>query len=195
MKKIIGFLLCFSLSFPGISQNIDIDILKNINLNRNENLDPTFQFISNTVTPISVGTPVIILTLGLLEKDKDMTQYGLFIAETLIVSTLITNVLKFSVDRPRPYETYAFIDNVIDPSSSSFPSGHTSAAFATATSLSLSYPKWYVIAPSFLWASSVGYSRMDLGVHYPSDVIVGAIVGAGSAYLCYFINKKVFHKK
>jgi membrane-associated phospholipid phosphatase len=52
------------------------------------------------------------------------------------------------------------------------------AAFALATSLSLSYPKCYIIVPSFAWASSVGYSRMDLGVHYPSDVLAGAIVGA-----------------
>jgi membrane-associated phospholipid phosphatase len=73
--------------------------------------------------------------------------------------------------------------------SPSFPSGHTSDAFATATSLSIAFPKWYVIAPSFLWACSVGYSRMDLGVHYPSDVMAGAIIGAGSAYLCYKANR------
>lgn len=74
------------------------------------------------------------------------------------------------------------------------PSGHTSTAFATATSLSLAYPKWYVVAPSFVWAGAIGYSRMHLGVHYPSDVLAGAIVGSGSAYLTYkanqWINKK-----
>ncbi|REG87049.1 phosphatase PAP2 family protein [Algoriphagus antarcticus] len=195
MKKLISLLLFLSVSVPGFSQNLDIDILKNINLNRNENLDPSFQFISNTVTPISIATPVIILSVGLLEKNKETTQKGLFIAETLLVSTFINTAFKYSVNRPRPYETYIFIENVLDPDTPSFPSGHTSAAFATATTLSLSYPKWYIIAPSFLWASTVGYSRMDLGVHYPSDVLVGAVVGAGSAYLCYFINKKVFHKK
>lgn len=195
MKKIVSLLIFLSLSVPGFSQNLDIDILKNINLNRNEKLDPAFEFISNTVTPISIATPAIILSVGLLEKNKEMTNKGLFIAETLVVSTLITTVIKYSVNRPRPYQTYPSIDNVLDPSSPSFPSGHTSAAFATATSVSLSYPRWYVIAPSFIWASTVAYSRMDLGVHYPSDVLVGAIVGAGSAYLSYYINKKVFHKK
>jgi membrane-associated phospholipid phosphatase len=54
--------------------------------------------------------------------------------------------------------------------------------------LSLAFPKWYVIAPSFLWASTVGYSRMSFGVHYPSDVFVGAIIGAGTAFLTYKIN-------
>lgn len=79
------------------------------------------------------------------------------------------------------------------------PSGHTSLAFATATSLTLKYPKWYVAAPSYFWACSVGYSRMNLGVHYPSDIVAGALLGAGSAYLTYLVNdffrKKMDNKK
>ncbi len=195
MKNLVSLLLFLSLSVPGFSQNFDINVLKNINLNRNEKLDPTFKFISNSVTPISLGAPVLILAVGLIEKDHEVTQKGLIVAETLIVSTLITTALKYSVNRTRPFETYSFIDNVIIEDSPSFPSGHTSSAFATATSLSLAYPKWYVIAPSFVWASAVGYSRLDLGVHYPSDVLIGALVGTGSAYLCYIVNKKVFRKK
>jgi membrane-associated phospholipid phosphatase len=60
-----------------------------------------------------------------------------------------------------------------------------------ATSLSLQYPKWYVIAPAYLYAGTVAYSRMDLGVHYPSDVLSGAIIGSGSAYITYKINRKI----
>jgi len=195
MKNIFACLFFLSISFNGFSQNLDIDILKNINLNRNENLDQTFEFISNTITPISLGAPVLILSIGLIKKDHDITRDGLIIAESILVSTLITSALKYSVDRTRPYDTYPFIDNVIFANGPSFPSGHTSAAFTTATSLSLAYPEWYVIAPSFAWASAVGYSRLDLGVHYPSDVLVGPIVGTGSAYLCYFVNKKLLNKK
>ena len=76
----------------------------------------------------------------------------------------------------------------------SFPSGHVSAAFCTATSLSLRFHKWYVIAPSFLWATSVGWARMYQGVHYPSDVLAGAIVGAGSAWLGYKIQHRMEKK-
>jgi membrane-associated phospholipid phosphatase len=61
--------------------------------------------------------------------------------------------------------------------------------------LSIAFPKWYVIAPSFLWASGVGYSRMHLGVHYPSDVLVGALVGSGTAFLTHFLNKKILAKR
>ena len=74
-------------------------------------------------------------------------------------------------------------------SSYSFPSGHTSSAFCTATSLSLLFPKWYVAVPSYLYAATVGYARMYQGVHYPSDVLVGALVGAGSAWISYKVEK------
>jgi membrane-associated phospholipid phosphatase len=91
---------------------------------------------------------------------------------------------------------YSDIQNVTSGLDPSFPSGHTSMAFSLATSVSLAYPKWYVIFPSYLWAGAVGYSRMDLGVHYPSDVLFGAALGAGSAYLCHIIiNLKLMHKK
>ena len=86
------------------------------------------------------------------------------------------------------------LDQQAKAGSWSFPSGHTSSAFALATSLSIVYPKWYVIVPSYLWASSVGYSRMHLGVHYPSDVLAGALVGTGSAFLSHALNKCI-HKK
>jgi membrane-associated phospholipid phosphatase len=93
------------------------------------------------------------------------------------------------IKRERPYLRYSGLEPVVFESSYSMPSGHTSTAFATATSLSMAYPKWYVIVPSFAWASSVGYSRMHLGVHYPSDVFIGAIVGSGSAFLTHKANQ------
>ena len=71
----------------------------------------------------------------------------------------------------------------------SFPSGHTASAFALATSLCIKYPKWYVIAPSALWACSVGVSRMNEGLHYPSDVLAGAAIGAGCAIVNIYVNR------
>jgi len=53
-------------------------------------------------------------------------------------------------------------------------------AFATATTLSIPYKKWYVTVPAYVWASSVGYSGRYLGRHFPSDVLAGAAEGIGS---------------
>lgn len=195
MSKIISlivFLFCFSISN---AQNSDIDLLEKININRNTDLDPFMKGITNSAVPISLGTPIVIYAVGLIEKDSTTKKKAIFIAETAGASLFITLAMKSITKRDRPYVTYPEIDNVVDESGYSFPSGHTSAAFATATSLSMAYPKWYVIAPSFLWAGTVGYSRMHLGVHYPTDVLAGAIVGSGSAYLCYKLNKWINKKR
>ena len=100
-----------------------------------------------------------------------------------------TYALKYIVKRPRPYITHPDINALNTEGSPSFPSGHTSAAFGLATSLSLHYPKWYVVVPSFAWAGLTGYSRMYLGVHYPTDVLAGAALGASTAWLGWKINK------
>lgn len=193
-KLIYLFILLFFFSISN-AQNPDIDLLEKINLNRNTNLDPLMKGVTNSAFPISIGTPVIIYAVGLIEKDSTAKKKAIFIGETLAVSAFITYALKNSIKKDRPYETYPQIDNVVEESSYSFPSGHTSSAFATATSLSMAYPKWYVIAPSFVWAGAVGYSRMHLGVHYPSDVLAGALIGSGSAFLCYKLNKWINKKR
>ncbi len=196
MHQKIGFLIAILLCVNAAdAQNFDIDLLRDINLNRNESLDPTFKAITNSTVPISVATPILIYSVGLIKKDSLTKQHALFIGETFLASAFITVALKEVVKRDRPYVTYPDIENVVSSTGYSMPSGHTSIAFATATSLSMAYPKWYVIAPSFAWASAVGYSRMHLGVHYPTDVFVGAVIGSGSAYLTHKVNKWLNKKK
>lgn len=195
MKYTIVLFFMFSISIKSFTQNLDINILKELNVNRNESLDPSFRFITNSGTPISIATPVIIFGTSLLTKDSSLRQKSYYLAEAFLASAVISLSMKFAIKRDRPFVTYPFIEKASSGGSYSFPSGHTSTAFATATSLSIAFPKWYVIAPSMLWASSVGYSRMHLGVHYPSDVLAGAIVGAGSAWLTYKLNEWYRNKR
>ncbi len=180
--------------FSGYSQNFDINLLRDINQNRNKNFDGFFRGVTNSASPVAFGTPVILYGVGLLKKDANLKKSALYIGASVVTSSFITTIMKYSVKRTRPFITYPDIEKVTSGGSYSFPSGHTSDAFSLATSVTIAYPKWYIIVPAYGWASAVAYSRMDLGVHYPSDVLAGAVIGAGSAYLCYkaqhWINKK-----
>ncbi len=189
MRKIVFFIMLLVTITNVKAQNFDINVLRDINLHRDKSLDSGFKLLSNSDAAICIATPIAIYSIGLIKKEQNIKEKGIFIGETFLVSTFITTAMKYSFKRARPFTTYPDIDKQSDGGSYSFPSGHTSSAFATATSLSMAFPKWYVIVPSFVWASAVGYSRMDLGVHYPTDVLAGAIVGSGSAYLTYKLNK------
>jgi membrane-associated phospholipid phosphatase len=168
------------------AQNADINLLRTI-----YSPHPTVAsvFISNSTTYVAMSVPVIMGVTALIENNDSLLKSAIYVGTSLGVDAVLTYSLKQLVARPRPYITYPDIQPTEPETSMSFPSGHTSFAFATATALSLSCPKWYVIVPSYAWACSVGYSRMNLGVHYPSDVLAGALLGAGSAYLTYEANK------
>lgn len=107
-----------------------------------------------------------------------------------MLNQVLTSGFKFTFQRQRPYVRHGDLivkKQVTGPFS--FPSGHTSSAFALATSLTLWQPKWYVAGPSFLYAGLVAWSRMYLGVHYPSDVWGGIIIGVGSSFLIWGIDR------
>ena len=187
-KKVLVCL--FSFFLIGLqAQNFDYQTLKNISKHRSPADDGFNHFISNTAPYLSVGTPILMYGIGLIEHDKDLQNKSLVIGVSVAATIVETYALKYIIKRPRPYITYPHLSHLDTEGSPSFPSGHTSAAFALATSASLNYPKWYVIVPSFAWAGLTGYSRMYLGVHYPTDVLAGAALGAGTAWLGWKVNK------
>jgi undecaprenyl-diphosphatase len=95
----------------------------------------------------------------------------------LTATYLVQQLLKPVFRRQRPFVDREVLVVGIKPKDASFPSGHTAASFAAATALATFYPK---AAPlSFTLAGGVGLSRIYLGHHFPSDVAVGATIGAG----------------
>jgi membrane-associated phospholipid phosphatase len=199
MIKSLPLIVCFLFLSKVNCQNADIDLLKKINGRYTISGGKTMIFITKSDNPVAFGLPAVLFITGIVKKDKGMIWNSGEMMTATLMNGVVTASMKLGFDRPRPSVTYPNdIVKYTKAGSHSFPSGHTSMAFATATSISLMYPKWYVIAPAYTWATAVGYSRLYLGVHYPSDVLVGAIIGSassvGAQYLFRFLKNK-YQKK
>lgn len=169
-------------------QQWDNRVLEHLAATRTPGQTAVFQFLSRENNYVNAAVPAGLLIAGLIRNDAPMRQNALYVASSGIVTALANYIIKQCFRRPRPFLVDIRLTPVYRPGEFSFPSGHTSLSFSTATALSRAYPKWYVIAPSFLWASAVGYSRMYLGVHNPSDVIGGALLGTGTAFAMGFVR-------
>ncbi|NLD36840.1 MAG: phosphatase PAP2 family protein [Desulfatiglans sp.] len=100
-------------------------------------------------------------------------------------------IIKRCAKRFRPYEVNKNIKNRIMPSERfSLPSGHTAAAWVIAILVALYYP--ILAIPVFIWATLVGISRVYLGVHYPTDILAGFILGTLSAVSSILIKGQIF---
>jgi membrane-associated phospholipid phosphatase len=158
--------------------------------------------VSDALLPLMIGTPVLLYAYGRLPIALfDDTNYnyryaaesGLQLAVTSAATYGITLILKDLVGRQRPYQAYpGCITGYETDSDGSWPSGHSAGSAALATTLSLRYPNWYVIAPSVLYALYTGFARMHLGMHYLTDVLGGYVLGAGIALIVNEFNDEMF---
>lgn len=185
--RILVTMLCWLICTGGRAQNWDINTVETLN---GWHVHGLSRSLSVTGIALPVGIPTVMGIYALAKKDIPLLKDAVYIGTSVIEAVGITYGMKYAFDRRRPYVKYPGLIHPIQPEDSpSFPSGHTAAAFSLATSLSITYPKWYVIAPSAVWACGVGFARMNQGVHYPSDVIAGAAIGVGCAFLNVYVNK------
>jgi membrane-associated phospholipid phosphatase len=175
---------------PGL-QRLDNDIMVDLAAHRTPEQTSIMLFLSHTNLYGNAAVPAGLLVGGLVTGNQQMRENALYVASSSVISYGAVLLIKNLIKRPRPYRQNIQITAVYPAGGYSFPSGHASSSMSTATALSIAYPKWYVIAPAFLWSSSVTYSRMYLGLHYPTDVATGALFGAGTAaYFNYLKNRK-----
>lgn len=144
-------------------------------------LDTIMPYVSKLGGAIFVALlPITLMILG----EGKIRLIGAEIFESLFISHLVVRIIKRTFMRVRPYDAleqvYIFGNKLRDYS---FPSGHTTASFSIATIVILNVS--YLMMPMILFASLVGVSRIYIGVHYPSDVIVGAVLGTVTSMITY----------
>lgn len=159
--------------------------------------------IMTTITTLG-DEGIIFIVLGLvLLCTKKYRKAGISVLIALVVMLVFNNlVLKELIARPRPFnldpeiydwwhEVYKYPHfNIHQPSSYSFPSGHTSSAFAAAIAVLCHDRK--IGIPTTIFAAIMGFSRIYVEVHYCTDVIGGAIVGIIYALIGVLIAKLLY---
>ena len=138
---------------------------------------------------IAIG--VLFLLMGF--KNKVWVKRGLLVLFSLGANAVVCNLLlKPLVDRTRPYDLLGY-DILISPvGDASFPSGHTSASFAAATAIYAINKKWGMAA--YIFAAVMGFSRLYLGVHFPTDVLAGTAIGVVMAKVVLALMQKKWRK-
>lgn len=129
------------------------------------------------VTLLGEGGIFWIAVAVILLFFKKTRRSGICIGASLLIGVIVGNgIIKNVVARPRPYDAIEGIESVVSHLSDySFPSGHSLCCFEAATALAMNRTKWAI--PAYVGAVLVAVSRLFLFVHYPTDVICGALLG------------------
>ena len=172
---------------------------------RSDFLDPIVKFITHSGDHGYLWIALLVILLC-IPKTRRAALIG---AVTLLLTFIVTNLcLKPLIGRTRPYEVIEGLTRIIEKQSDrSFPSGHTANSMAVGVSLwlvsrkyellgdkNLYFPKaagWAVL----VWSVLVGLSRLYVGVHYPTDVLGGAIIAIINAVIVLGVYKKLIEKK
>ena len=160
---------------------------------------PTFTKIAMDITALGSTTVLILVSLGgfLLFSFKNRTDLGFHLISAAAGAGLLSKLMKNQYERPRP----PFIGRLVDVQGYSYPSGHSLAAASVYLTLALIafsfYPKKthriIIFSLVVLLIALIGYSRVYLGVHFPTDVFAGILLGSSWALLVSYFNPKILN--
>ena len=145
-------------------------------------LDPVVSFYTKMG---DAGILFIALSLAML-LYRPTRKAGALALGAMVLGLLVTNVtIKPLVERARPWLDWPIVPLVTEGDPNSFPSGHTCAAFAAGLSWARALPWRWGRTAAVIAAVCMGLSRLYVGVHYPTDVLVGAVIGALCAWVVW----------
>ena len=178
-------------TFPlGSVTSVDRHVLTWIVDHRLSFLNPLMVGITYLATGGTVWVALAVVIAWRLRRP--LVPTGILAAVCVWGADAVSHLLKATTNRPRPYVAMPHLHTLISrPTSNSFPSSHATTAFAGAVVLSFLLPR---LCPLFLTAAAlVAFSRLYVGVHYPTDVIAGAAIGAAfaSVVIVLAINTRV----
>lgn len=159
---------------------------------RNPVLDPVMKVITSLNNYGIIWIAIIVIMLCFKKTRKT----GILCACALLLELLMNDCfIKPLVARVRPYDAVEGLTRIIEKQKDySFPSGHTASSFACAFIICRTQPKKYGIA-SVVFASLIAFSRLYVGVHYPSDVIGGILLGIAAGLIVYGVYSLIVKKR
>ncbi|MCW1301549.1 MAG: phosphatase PAP2 family protein [Candidatus Parvarchaeota archaeon] len=198
--KIIGFSLIalffvvFLLVYLGVSKSFDDSLFNLINQRLNVPfLDKFFEYASlYGRTYFWIPVVAILWIFG----SRDYKKAALMMAIVFIIIIIVGLAIKAVYFRPRPFDSISSAITLLPrPTDSSFPSGHALIVIGGATVALLMLKKRYSL-PLLIEALVVTYSRVYVGLHYPTDILAGSFLGAGIAIVAvyYLKDSKIFYK-
>lgn len=138
--------------------------------------------------------PVIFLGLVFFSSYSRREKWILLVvagAASVIARFGVAELIRLFYHRPRPFLVLPDVHALFTDSAWSFPSGHATFFFAFSTAVYLYNKKWGI--GFFVATVLITVSRVIAGVHYPSDIIGGAIIGIIVAYITVYIARRVVH--
>ncbi|MDP3143243.1 MAG: phosphatase PAP2 family protein [Candidatus Omnitrophota bacterium] len=150
--------------------------------------NPVFDFLFPLITrsaEIVVFFPLCLLIL-IWDKKKGK-RITMLLVIAYLLSRLSTLFLKHLTHRPRPFLIYPDLNVLGKAIFSAFPSGHVTLACAIAIVLGKKYRDWQWLM--WIWIALVSVSRMYMGLHYPTDVMAGIVVGLTIGYITNFLER------
>jgi undecaprenyl-diphosphatase len=179
-----------------------VDFIENMDLKAIEFVyrylhNPVVDFIMIAFTYAGELGIVWIACIIFLSFQKRHWKTTILMAVSLIFTAIIVNgVLKIIFSRPRPFEALAYITLLIPPPPGhSFPSGHSSSSFAAAAMILLCSRKHILSVVAVCFALLISFSRLYLAVHYPSDILAGALIGTACSLLVFYGDRWLGSKR